>query len=222
MENSIGSNSSTSQGKSLLDTYLDYHNLTILPHKGAKEPTRDGMPFMPMLLMDAMNLLYEEYIAPLPLKHREKQLRTRWHEAYKHFMAQEFMAFDDDQKCEICDLMDAFEDAIHNEVELFRVTVMSKFMSYDTDVRLAISAILGCNILAQSAEYLWIAMRGKKKANMYITAVVDWSQKLLNEYGDNRIERCAKTIDLNTYKDLSMATNKVCKSVISYAQKLCL
>ena len=222
MENSIGSNSNTSQGKSLLDTYLDYHNLTILPRKGAKEPTRDGMPFMPMLLMDAMRMLYDEYISPLPLRHKEKLIRTRWHEAYKHFMAQEFMAFDDDQKCEICDLMDAFEDAIHNEVELFRVTVMSKFMKYDTDVRLAISAILGCNILAQSAEYLWIAMRGKKKANVYITAVVDWSQKLLNEYGDNRIERCAKTIDLNTYKDLSMATNKVCKSIISYAQKLCL
>ena len=57
---------------------------------------------------------------------------------------------------------------------------------------------------------------------MYITNVVDWSQKLLNEYGDNRIERNAKTIELNTYKDLSMATNKVCKSVISYAQKICL
>ena len=78
------------QGKSLLDTYLDYHNLT-LRSTTSQEPKKDGMPFMPMLLMDAMNLLYEEYIAPLPLKHREKQLRTRWHEAYKHFMAQEFI-----------------------------------------------------------------------------------------------------------------------------------
>lgn len=208
--------------KNLLDTYLDYHNLTILPRKGAKEPTRDGMPFMPMLLMDAMNMLYDEYIAPLPLRHAEKQLRTRWHEAYKHYIKQEFMAFNDDQKCEIVELMNDFEEHINNEVEIFRATVMSKFMSYDTDVRLAISAILGCNILAQSAEYLWIAMRGKKNANVYITAVVDWSQKLLNEYGDNRIERSAKTIDLNTYKDLNVATNRVCKSVISYAQKLCL
>ena len=205
----------------LLDTYLDYHNLT-LRSTTSQEPKRDGMPFMPMLLMDAMNLLYEEYIAPMPLKHREKQLRTRWHEAYKHYIKQEFLPFSDDQKCEICDIMDDFGKAIHNEVEIFRTTVMSKFMEYDTDVRLAISAILGCNILAQSAEYLWIAMRGRKKANVYITSVVDWSQKLLNEYGNNHIERNAKTIDLNTYKDLNVATNRVCKSVISYAQKLCL
>lgn len=205
---------------SLLDTYLTYHHLTILPRKGAKEPTRDGIPFMPMLLMDAMNLLYEEYIAPLPLKHREKQLRTRWHEAYKHYISQEFMAFDDDQKCEICELMDAFEQHIHNEVEIFRTTVMSKFMSYDTDVRLAISAILGCNILAQSAEYLWIAMRGRKKANVYITAVVDWSQKLLNEYGDNRIDRTQKKIDLNQFEDIRLAVNKLCVAIGDYAKNL--
>jgi hypothetical protein len=223
MKNGMSNTSNTnSQGTSLLDTYLDYHNLTILPRKGVKEPTRDGMPFMPMLLMDAMNMLYDEYIAPLPLKHREKQLRTRWHDAYKHYISQEFMAFDDDQKCEICELMNDFEEHINNEVEIFRTTVMSKFMSYDTDVRLTISAILGCNILAQAAEYLWIAMRGKKKANVYITSVVDWSQKMLNEYGKNRIEKNSKTIDLNTYKDLNVATNRVCKSVISYAQKLCL
>ena len=36
--------------KNLLDTYLDYHSLTILPRKGAKEPRRDGMPFMPMFV----------------------------------------------------------------------------------------------------------------------------------------------------------------------------
>lgn len=215
MENEVKTKST------LLDTYLAYHNLT-LRSTTSQEPKRDGMPFMPMLLMDAMNLLYEEYIAPMPLKHKEKQLRTRWHEAYKHYIRQEFMAFNDDQKCEICDIMDDFGKAIHNEVEIFRATVMSKFMSYDTDVRLAISAILGCNILAQLAEYLWIAMRGKMNANVYITSVVDWSQKLLNEYGDNRIERSAKTIDLNTYKDLNVATNRVCKSVISYAQGLCL
>lgn len=215
MENEVKTEST------LLSTYLDYHDLT-LRSTTSEEPKRDGMPFMPMLLMDAMNILYTQYIAPLPLRHAEKQLRTRWHEAYKHYINQEFMAFDDDQKCEICELMNDFEEHIHNEVEIFRATVMNKFMSYDTDVRLAISAILGSNILAQSAEYLWIAMRGKKNANVYITAVVDWSQKLLNEYGDNHIKRSAKTIDLNTYKDLNVATNRVCKSVISYAQGLCL
>lgn len=212
----------TSQGKSLLDTYLDYHNLTILPRKGAKETRRDGMPFMPMLLMDAMNLLYEEYIAPLPLKHREKQLRTRWHEAYKHFINQEFMAFNDDQKCVLCDRMNELEEAIHNEVEMFRVASMNHFMNYDINVRLTLSAILSCNILAQSAEYIWNALRGHKNANQYINSVVIWSHELLSVYGDKVLDRTQKKIDLNTFNDLHLAVNKLCNAIGDYSKTISL
>ena len=111
--------------------------------------------------------------------------------------------------------MDAFEDAIHNEVELFRVTVMSKFMSYDTDVRLAISAILGCNILAQSAEILYKAQRLKE--NPYIVAVETWSYKLLNEYADKKIDRGATQVDLNQFQDLNIASRNMCKAVVDFA-----
>lgn len=211
--------SNTSQGKSLLDTYLTYHNL-VLRSTTSEAPKINGMPFMPMLLMDAMNLLYDEYIAPLPLKHREKQLRTRWHEAYKHYINQEFMAFDDDQKCEICDMMDDFEEYIHNEVELFRVASMSRFMQYDTDIRITLSAILGCNVLAQSAEYIWIALRGKRNNNPYIASVVEWSHKMLNEYGDNRLDRSEKQIDLKAFNDLRVAVNKLCTSIADYSKNL--
>jgi hypothetical protein len=206
----------TSQGKSLLDTYLDYHNLT-LRSTTSQEPKRDGMPFMPMLLMDAMNLLYEEYIAPLPLKHREKQLRTRWHDAYKHYISQEFLPFSDDQKCEICDLMNDFEEYIHNEVEIFRVASMNKFMKYDTDIRITLSAILACNALAQSAQILYKAQR--RKENDYIVAVESWSYKLLNEYADKKLDRSATQTDLNKYQDLSVASKNMCNAIIDFAQR---
>lgn len=200
----------------LLDTYLTYHNLT-LRSTTSQEPKRDGMPFMPMLLMDAMNLLYEEYIAPLPLRHAEKQLRTRMHDAYKHYISQEFMAFDDGQKCEICELMDAFEQHIHNEVEIFRATVMSKFMSYDTDVRLILSASVACNLLAQAAEWIWEALRGRRCPNAYITSVVEWSHKFLNEYGDNRVDRGTKGVDLSKFNDLQCAVHRITKSIAEYS-----
>ena len=207
----------TSQGKSLLDTYLDYHNLTILPRKGTKEPRRDGMPFMPMLLMDAMNMLYDEYIAPLPLKHREKQLRSRWHEAYHHFTSEFFLPFDDDQKCEICDLMDEFEEQINTEVEMFRVAVMSRFMQYDTDIRLTLSAMLACNALAQSAQIIYRAQRHKDHG--YIKSVEEWSLKLLNEYADKRIDRTSRNIDLNEFEPLRIASQKMCNKVRAFAER---
>ena len=174
------------------------------------------MPFMPMLLMDAMNLLYEEYIAPLPLRHAEKQLRTRWHEAYKHYINQEFMAFDDDQKCEICDMMNDFEEHIHNEVDMFRVASMGKFMQYDTDIRITLSAILACNALAQSAQIIYKAQR--KRENAYIASVESWSLKLLNEYADKKIDRSATQVDLNQFQDLNIASRNMCKAVVDFAR----
>lgn len=212
-------NKEKTSGTNLLDTYLNYHNLML--KSCTNDPIqRDGMPFMPMLLMDAMNILYVEYVAPLPLKHREKQLRRRWHESYTHFISEFFLPFDDDQKCEICDLMNDFEDAIHNEVEMFRVTVMSKFMKYDTDVRLTLSAILACNALAQSAQILYYAQR--KKYNSYITSVEAWSLKLLNEYANGRIDRSAHQSDLNEFQDVGLANRRLCKAIIGFAKSICL
>lgn len=207
----------TSQGKSLLDTYLDYHNL-MLRSTTSQEPKRDGMPFMPMLLMDAMNILYTQYIAPLPLKHSEKQMRTRWHDAYKYFIAEFFLPFDDDQKCEICDLMNDFEEHIHNEVEIFRVVAMERFMKYDTDIRLVLSATLACNVLAQSAQILWRAQR--RKDNAHIASVESWSYKFLNEYADKKIDRTTRSIDLNTLEPLRRASQKICHKVVEFAQSL--
>lgn len=205
------------EGKSLLDTYLDYHNLT-LRSTTSEPPKRDGMPFIPMLLMDAMNLLYDEYIKPLPLKHREKQLRTRWHDAYIHFINEFFLPFDDDQKCEICDLMDDFERHIHNEVDIFRVVSMEWFMKYDYEIRLILSATLACNILAQSAQILWKAQR--KRDNTYISSVESWSYKFLNEYASKRIYRDNRSVNLNDFEPLRIASTKICDKVIEFANDL--
>ena len=199
----------------LLDTYLTYHNL-VLRSTTSEPPKRDGMPFMPMLLMDAMNLMYEEYIAPLSLRHAEKQLRTRWHEAYKHYINHEFLPFSDDQKCEICDMMNDFEEHIHNSVEMFRVASMGKFMQYDTDIRITLSAILACNALAQSAQIIYKAQR--KRENAYIASVESWSLKLLNEYADKKIDRSATQVDLNKFQDLNIASRNMCKAVVDFAR----
>ena len=203
----------------LLSTYLTYHNLTILPRKGAKEPKRDGMPFMPMLLMDAMNMLYEEYIAPMPLKHREKQLRTRWHEAYRHYMSFEFLAFSEDEQTELCNIMDDFNAHIHNEVEMFRITIMGKFMQYDTNIRLTLSAILACNALAQSAQIIYRAQR--RKNNSYIESIEAWSLKLLNEYANSRIDRSTMECNLNKFRDVGLASKRLCNVIIEFAEGLC-
>lgn len=201
----------------LLDTYLDYHNIALRSTTNA-EPKRDGMSFMPMLLMDAMNLLYEKYISHLPIKHEEKRIRTMWHDAYKHFIAEFFMPFNDDQKCEVCDIMNDFEEYIHNEIERFRVVVMNQFMQYDVDVRLVLSSTLACNVLAQSAQILWKGMRHRD--NAYITSIESWSLKFLNTYADKRIDRRTREVDLNTFEPLRQASKRICNKILEFAEGL--
>lgn len=205
----------STQKPNLLDTYLNYHKVRFAPTKG--KSTRDGMAFAPMFLMDAMNMIYDEYIAPVPAKHNDKRFRSLWHEAYAHYIKSEFRAFNDDQKCEICDLMDEFSAHIHNEVELFRAAVMNKFMKYDADVRLVISGTLSCNVLAQSAQIIYKAQY--HKPNPHIASVESWSLKFLDAYAEKHIDRSATQTNLNLYKDIDLACKRICNAIIDFAKK---
>lgn len=208
--------SKDSRDVNLLDTYLDYHNLKLISSSKDK-PHRDGMPFMPMFLMHVMNMIYNEYIAPLDLRHKEKQLRTRWIESYKCFRSGFYVPFNDDQKCELVAMMVDFEEYINNEVEIFRTTIMSKFMQYDIETRLVLSATLACNTLAQSAQIIHKAQR--RKANANIKDVEEWSLKFLNEYADKRIDRTNRNIDLNEYEPLRIASRNLCNRVREFAER---
>ena len=208
-------NTQTISRASLLDSYLNFHKVRLVSKD--KNSTRDGMAFAPMFLMDAMNMIYDKYVASVPVKHTEKRFRNLWHEAYKGYINNEFQAFDIDQKCEICDLMDEFCDYIHNEVEIFRTTVMGKFMQYHTDTRLVIAGVLACNVLSQSAQIIHKAQY--RAENPHIASVESWSLKFLNAYADKHIDRSATKTDLNKYKDVDAACRKICKSIIEYAKK---
>lgn len=199
----------------LLDAYLKFHKVRVV--SPSRSGTRDGMVFTPMFIMDAMNMIYEEYIDPLVLKHKEKLLRSRWHDSYEHYIKTEFCAFNDDQKVEICDLMDEFGSFIHNEVEVFRATVMSKFMKYDTDIRLVISATLSCNVLAQAAQIIHKAQYHCENRN--IAGVESWSLKFLNAYADKHIDRSSTQTNLNLYKDVDIACKRICKSIVNFAKQ---
>jgi hypothetical protein len=168
--------------------------------------------------MDAMNILYTEYVKPLPLKHKEKQIRSRWHDAYQKFISYELRAFDIDQLCELCDIMNNFEAHIHNDIEKFRVACMDRFMKYDLETRLTLSAILASNALAQSAQILHKAQRGKVNDNIETSCV--WSLKLLNEYADKRLDRSALCVDLNEFQEINLASRRMCRSIIAFAESL--
>lgn len=100
----------------------------------------------------------------------------------------------------------------------YEIGTMERFMKYDTDIRLILSATLACNVLAQSAQILWKAQRCKD--NAHIASVESWSYKFLNEYADKKIDRTTRSIDLNTLEPLRKASQKICHKVVEFAESL--
>ena len=210
--------SNTSNTRStLLDTYLSYHNLSMRPANGG-EVVRDGSIFMPMLLMDAMYVVCNEWIEPLDLRHSEKKLRNNWFGNYNSFIKDFFRAFDEEQQGEICDIMDEFSEFISLHIERFRMVVMGKFMKYPLEVRNITSAALACNIFAQEAQYLWKKLHLGK--NHYIAGVEVWSLKFLNAYADARCDRQESDLDLNQFQDINVATKAICNKIVEFSRGL--
>ena len=201
----------------LIDTYLDYHNLSMRPANGG-EVVRDGSIFMPMLLMDAMYVVYNEWIEPLDLRHKEKNLRKNWANNYNSFIKDFFRAFDEEQQGEICDIMDEFSEFISLHIERFRMVVMGKFMKYPLDVRNITSASLACNIFAQAAQYLWYKLHRSK--NYDIAGVGTWSLKFLNAYANARCDRKESELDLNQFQDINVATKVICNKIVEFSRGL--
>lgn len=204
--------------KNLLDTYLEKNNLILLPLKGETEVKRDGMIFMPILLMDVMNTIYLSFIGRKKLIHNEKHISKIWDKEYIQYISSELRAFDYEQQLEMCDIMDSFSDYINNDIELFRVSVMNKFMNYDTDIRLVIAASLACNALTQAAHIIYKQQRNHN--NRHLEMIERWSLKFVNAYADKRLDRTNHPIDLNQFKDIGLCCKKMCKSVIDFAKSL--
>lgn len=201
----------------LLDTYFTYHNLTLL--SGSEH---DCAPLMPYMLMDAMNLIYDDYIKPLDLKHNLKHLRKQWHDAYLRLTSDFFRCFNADQQGEVVEIMDGLSAHIHNEVELFRVAVMNHFMHIESDTRVTLSAIIACNHLAQSAQILWKWVRRSRRGNMlanpHIAIVENTSLRFFDEYARQYKVDAKTEMDLTHIQTISDASHKLCEAIADFSR----
>lgn len=204
---------------SLTQIYLNAHDLQIL--KGDDSPNI----FLPFLLIDAMYIVRQENIHDLPKKHTLKHYYRNWDKNYEQFIKDFFRIFTEEQQFEIIDKMDEFNLFIKNELQLFKISVMNRFMDYDTDVRLILSDTLACNILAQSAQIVYGSIHKKPNnrtrqyetvVNTHIKGMEQWSHKFLAEYGDSIVERTKQRIDLTEYSPVADTVKNLCTKIAQF------
>lgn len=93
----------------------------------------------PWLISDVAYSLYGEFIKPLQLRQQVKQSQKAWGEAFRELYRNLFGFLTPDEMCEVTDLMDDMEDAIHNDIVRLRVSVLSQIKHDDLDVRKCIA-----------------------------------------------------------------------------------
>ena len=83
------------------------------------------MPLMSFLQMDVMFSIFNKEIRPLDFKHEMKRIRNSWIHEYGLFDRMFFQPFTIDERDEILDKMDSFEQYIWNDVTIMRIQIMN-------------------------------------------------------------------------------------------------
>lgn len=197
---------------SLLDRFLK--------HKGWVK-CNDGTPlapFLPYFMADCIQLTYEEHIKG-KLKQKEKYHGKAMMDAYHHFIHDFFNAFSRDESDEVIELMDAFSEYIHNDLEILRMTVQQPVMAMPHDKRTVFSAIVVCRLLSSHAEFIWSHIYrdtiGRAIPNLYISAMAHHAKELFREYSRYTPKECEHT-DLSAYPGVKQSCNNVVTRVLEF------
>ena len=200
--------------KQIVDTYLAYRN---------KRRTEDGridntLPLMPFFIMDTCYQIYCKDIKDLPCRHLMKRAKRKWADNYHKFTTAFFMAFNQDETDYIVDMMDEFNEYIHNSVVMLKSTVVNYFTeSTPFEDKKVLGSLLTCNVLAQAAQHLYGEMYRKadmaKESDPYIEGVKKASYDLANYYP------VAEGADLSSSEVVMSMIDALCKKIIKFLKE---
>lgn len=136
----------------IVDRYLAYKHRK----RTVGERIDNTLPLMPFFIMDACYQIYCRDIKDIPCKHLMKQAKKKWADNYHKFTMDFFMAFDQEQTDYIVDMMDEFNDYIHNNLVMLKSAVVNHFTDETPfEDKKILGSVMACNVLAQSAQHMY-------------------------------------------------------------------
>ncbi len=197
----------------MIDTYLK--------SIGMKRIKGDGLdPILPFIMMDAMYQIYTKEIKPLPCRHELKHVKKTWIENYNVFNRSFFRAFNVEQQGEVIDMMDSFEQYIHNDMLIAKLAIMNEMKDLSTDDANVCASCVLCNILAQAAHIVWskifLNSRLKERTNIQIQGIEKCSTRFMNLYHSQISDR---HVDPNKSKRIVDSVDILCKKMIKWLKE---
>lgn len=196
--------------REITDRYLAYRHM-----KRTKGENGDTLLLMPFFIMDAAYQIYCKDIKDLECKHLAKQAKKKWAKNYHSFTTEFFLAFDEDQTEFITDMMDEFNDYIHNHIVLLKSTVMTNFTDNTPfEDKKVLSSLLACNVLAQAAQHLYGESYRKSDLSKQKNKYIEGCQRASYEYACQY--PVAVGVDLTSSDKVMKMIDGLCKKIIQF------
>jgi hypothetical protein len=202
----------------IVDTYLAYKHR--VRTKG--ERVDNTLPLMPFFIMDACYQIYCKDIKNLPCKHLLKKHKKRWADSYHMFTADFFRAFNQEQTEYIVDMMDEFNDYIHNTIVMLKSAVVN-YIPNDVpfEEKKLIGSLLACSILAQAAQHMYGEMF-RKGTVLYNMNALHSVLTIMPKEKDPHIEAVKRAVhDFANCFSSAQTVITVSENVMSVIDSLC-
>lgn len=174
-------------------------------------------PILPFFILDVMYSILTKDLMPIPVKGPTKKALHDWTHNYNIVNRDFFRAFTPEQQDEVIDIMDAFSEAIGNDITITQVAVMNQLAKHGIPFerqKIIASSVL-CNILAQQASIIWEEVF--KYVNRYLAAIERHSKIWMQSYF---LQHSRGHINPNDDKQICLAVDILCKKIIQFLDKI--
>lgn len=193
----------------LIDSFLKYKGYTSNGKSG-------NQPLLPFIMADALYIAHDTYLKGR-LRHKAKYHANKMMECYHKLNHDFFKAFSREEQNEIIDRMDKFDDYLHNDFEVFRMTVMKPIMHHPVETREIVSAMCIVKLLACHAEYIYSVIYrdslGQVVPDKNIQGIKHHACEMFRQYS---AIHGSDNINLNDIPVVQLCCNNISKRILEY------
>lgn len=197
---------------------------TLLENRGWTKVRSSGIaPILPYLMADQMMLVDDEYLKHADFRQKEREHYTRMMEHYWAFSRSMYRDLTKEQGSLVTDLMDEFGEYIHNELEIFRLSIIGCIMEYEDSYRTTCGALCLAKLLICQANKAWKAMYRKRNGEPTIEHNLQGMEKhiteLLNHYFKREARLYEEEANLSSYTVVRRNEENVVKKILKFLKE---
>lgn len=194
--------------RELVNIYLKSRRLVV---KSGNEG--DFSPLLPLIIMDSAYQMWQKYIRPVECRHEMKKLKNEWSATYHAFNRDYFRCYNAEQVDFLCDLMDANEEYLRNDIMVAFVQCSNLCKGETFEREQVLAACMMMDIFTSLAILIWqrCYRNGypKDKDNIYLTKLSRNINRWKNLYyggedtvNPNDSEEIVTAVDILTRKQI--------------------